>query len=318
MIIEAPKERPPVITLLGEPGMGKTLLACMFPDAIIIRLEDGIQSVPVEKRPAIMPIVTTVDMLEEQIRWVVMNRKAHGKKTLIIDSITRAETMFEKHIVETDGNNPASINQACGGFGAGPKALGALHAKFRGLLKAANDRGFTVIIIAHASTETVEPPDGENYSRYTMRLGKHSIAPWSDDVDMIGFLCLQKFVRGAKDETKMGKAKAGKALSDGTRLLVVHAVAGNISKNRFGIEEPIELPPVAAWDNPLLKLIPYYSGNIGPLVSVQEQAKPEPEVKTATKPQSEDQGFDATEAQDDDDSPDAPTAEEVAYQEPEL
>lgn len=248
--------RPPVITVVSEPGMGKTTLACSFPNAIIIRSEDGIESVPKQYRPAIMPVCTTVDMFEQQIRWVVAKRKEHKRSVLIIDSITAFERMFEDHIVLTDHTNPSSINQACGGFGAGPKALGALHGKFRKLIGAANDRGFTVVILAHASVETVEPPDGENYSRYTVRLGKHSVAPWTDDVDMIGYIKLQRFTRGDKTD------KVKKASSDGQRLLVCYATPGNISKNRFGIEDDIELPPAKdlfAKGNPLLGLIPYFT-----------------------------------------------------------
>lgn len=250
------KPRPPIITIVSEPGMGKTTFACSFPNAVIIRSEDGIESVPEQYRPAILPVCTSVDMFEEQIRWVVAKRREHGRNVLIVDSITAFERMFEDHIVLNDHTAPSSINQACGGFGAGPKALGALHGKFRKLIGAANDRGFTVIIIAHATVETVEPPDGENYSRYTVRLGKHSIAPWTDDVDMIGYIKLQRFTRGEKTE------KVKKATSDGQRLLVCYATPGNISKNRFAIEDDIELPSASALygqGNPLMAIIPYFA-----------------------------------------------------------
>lgn len=266
MFLEDVKRRPPFITLLGEPGLGKTTLACMFPDAILIRLEDGVEAVPEEFKPTLMPVVESVQDLEEQIRYVYGSRKQHGKKTLILDSITRAETMFEREIVANDPNRPSSINQACGGFGAGPKALGAMHAKIRKLLGHLNEKGdMAIIVIAHSSTETVEPPDSDNYTRHTLRLGKHSMAPWVDDVDMVGFIQLQKFVRGAKEAGKNTSAKAGKAMSHGVRELVAYVTAGNVSKNRFGLpdDDPIELPnpnkPGAV--NPLFALIPYYVEN---------------------------------------------------------
>lgn len=275
MLIEKPKRRPPFITILGEPGLGKTTLACMFPDAIIIRLEDGIESVPEQFKPAVMAKVETSDQLEEQIRWVFSARKQHGKKTLILDSITRAETMFEREIVANDPNRPSSINQACGGFGAGPKALGGWHARFRKLLGHLNEKGdMTVIVIAHASTETVEPPDGDNYTRHTLRLGKHSMAPWVDDVDMVAFIQLQRYVKGAKEGGKNGIGeKAGKALSDGTRELICNSRAGNISKNRFGIEDAVELPHPSKGENPLLSMIPYYVENGLALAPVKKEVE---------------------------------------------
>jgi hypothetical protein len=305
MIIENASPRPPFITLFSEPGMGKTILASMFPKSIIIRLEDGIESVPVDRRPAIMPMVKTVEDLKQQLRWVYAKRKEHGKKTLIIDSITQAETMFEKHIVANDPNNPLSINQACGGFGAGVKALGKMHVDIREMLGHINDAGIAVIVIGHATTDTVEPPDGENYSRYNLRLSKHSQAPWVDNVDMVGFICLQKFVRGAREDKNV--SKAGKALSDGTRQLVVHGVAGNVSKNRYHIDEPIELPPLSKWENPLLKIIPYYSGKLA-----EESIKtPEPvEEDEADAPTPEDVGDSAADP--------IAAGGDMEYQEPEL
>lgn len=323
MLLENVKRRPPFVTLLGEPGLGKTTLACMFPDAILIRLEDGVEAVPDQFKPALMPVVESVQDLEEQIRWVFGARKKHGKKTVILDSITRAETMFEREIVANDPNRPSSINQACGGFGAGPKALGALHSKIRKLLGHLNEKGdMTVIVIAHSSTETVEPPDSDNYTRHTLRLGKHSMAPWVDDVDMVGFIQLQKFVRGAKEATKSTAAKAGKAMSDGTRELVAYVTAGNVSKNRFGLPdgEPIELPnpnkPGAV--NPLFALIPYFVEN--GYAKVEE--KPKGKGKAAAKPAADDEMRDEEPQSkpdpEEEQDPATTVSDEIADDEPEL
>jgi hypothetical protein len=273
MIIEQPKRRPPFITLLSEPGLGKTTLACMFPDPIIVRFEDGVESVPEQFMPALLPVATSLDMAVSQLQWIAKNIKTHKKKTIILDTITRGESMFEQHVVMNDPNNPLSINQACGGFGAGPKAVGNIHVKLRKLLQVLNDRGMAVIVLAHASTETVEPPDGDNYSRYTLRMGKHSIAPWVDDVDMVGFICLERFVKGAKEDKNT--SKAGKAMSDGTRQLVCHSTAGNVSKNRFHIEDSITLPHPKEGKNPLLDMIPYYKLGLHLEQAQAEQAEEE-------------------------------------------
>lgn len=313
MIIEAPKRRPPFITLLGEPGLGKTTLACMFPDPIIIRLEDGIESVPEQFKPSIMPVVTTFAELDAQIRWVFAKRKEHKRKTIIIDSITKAESMLEQHLIDTDPNKPQSINQACGGYGAGPKALGGLHGYFKKLLDHANKAGdMTIVVIAHAATDTVEPPDGENYSRYVLRLGKHSMAPWVDDVDLVGFLRLQQIVRGAKEGNAKGiGAKAGKVLSGGVRELVCHTAAANVSKNRFGIRDAIEIPDPMdnpKVPNPLLAMIPYYVENglaVAPEKPKEVEPEPEPEPEQQHTPDLN------TEMADGDDYSDAPSRSDV-------
>ena len=266
MLLETYKRRPPFMTLFSEPGQGKTTLACMFPNAILLRVEDGVEAVPDKFRPGLMPVVETVDQLVNQIQWIWKERKNHGFKTVILDSATRLETMIEKEIVENDPNKPLSINQACGGFGAGVKAVGAVHARIRKLLGHLNQNGdFAVIVIAHSEVETIEPPDSDNYMRHSMRLGKKSQAPWIDDVDMVGFIQLQKYVKGAKQETKNTQGKAGKAMSDGTRELVAYPTPANVSKNRFGLPdgEPIELPDPRREGavNPLFAYIPYYREN---------------------------------------------------------
>ena len=233
-----------IATILGDAGLGKTSLACTFPKSIIIRAEDGLQSVPEAARPAALPVVDTVADLWSQLKMII--DEDHDYQTLIIDSVTALERLFERHIVDTDKNKPLSINQALGGYGAGPKGVGILHQRVRkaaGILNA--KKNMNVVFIGHATTEKVELPDQDPYTRYSMRLGKHSIAPYSDDSDLVGFMKLRTFVKGEKDETK-------KAISDGSRVLVCYATAANISKNRYGITQDL---PVKIGTNPLAQYL---------------------------------------------------------------
>ncbi len=133
-----------------------------------------------------------------------------------------------------------------GGYGAGWMAVGGLHQRVRKACGILNEkRGMHIVFIAHADTETVELPDEDPYTRYSMRLNKRSVAPYVDDSDVVGFLKLQTFTRGDGERKK--------AISDGTRLLVTYAAAANVSKNRYGITEDIEVVPGT---NPLTQFIP--------------------------------------------------------------
>lgn len=242
--VTKPTDRPIIATICGDSGMGKTTLACTFPKPIVIRGEDGLQSIPAKDRPDAFPVVTDPAELWEQLKGLVV--EPHDYKTLIIDSITALERMFIQHIVETDPKQPKGIQQALGGYGNGREAVAAMHARIRkaaGLL--AEKRGMHVVFIAHADTERIEPPDDDSYSRWGLRLHTKSQPSYVDDVDIVGFLKLETFTTGEGDRKK--------AISDGSRILVTHAVASNVSKNRFNITEPL---PVVAGENPLVKYIP--------------------------------------------------------------
>ena len=241
--ISKPEDRAIIATILGDAGLGKTSLANTFPNPIFIRAEDGLQAIPLETRPDAFPELTGVDDLWAQLKSLIT--EDHEYKTVVIDSVTALERIFIEHIVDTDPKKPKSINQAMGGYGNGTLAVGALHGRVRKACGILNKKGMHIVFIAHADTETIDLPDGEPYTRYNLRLGKKSVAPYVDDVDLVGFLKLNKFLKGEKDEKK-------KAISDGTRVLSVTATAANVSKNRYGITQDL---PVVQNENPLSQYV---------------------------------------------------------------
>jgi hypothetical protein len=229
---------------MGEAGLGKTSLAATFPKPIFIRAEDGLQSVPSETRPDAFPLIQNTESLWEQL--TALRKEDHEYKTVVIDSVTALERLFTQSIVDGDNKRPASINQALGGYGAGMAAVAGLHQRLRKACGFLNDRkGMNVVFIAHADLETVELPDADAFNRYSLRLGKKSIAPYTDDVDVVGQIKLQTFVKGSEGERK-------KAISDGSRLLIVHAQASCVSKNRYGIEDELF---IQKGQNPLSQFI---------------------------------------------------------------
>jgi hypothetical protein len=224
--------------------MGKTSLAATFPNPIFIRVEDGLQSIQEGSRPDAFPKPKTIEDVREQIKTLI--REEHDYKTLVIDSVTALDTMLITEIVASDPKSPSTINQALGGYGAG---LSALAAKHHGIRKAcgilSDKKNMNIVFISHADTETIDLPDTDSYTRYSLRLNKRSVSPYVDESDLVGFLKLETFTR----ENDNGQAKA---MSDGTRVLVTYATAANISKNRYGITENIT---VTEGENPLTNYV---------------------------------------------------------------
>lgn len=246
--ISKPKDRAVICTITGDSGMGKTTMAASFPKPIVIRAEDGLQAIPEAQRPDAFPVLSSEAQLWEQL--TVLIKEDHDYQTLIIDSVTALERLFIQAVIESDPKKPKTINQACGGYGAGLMAVAGLHQRVRKACGILNEKGMHIVFIAHADTETIELPDQDPYTRYNMRLGKRSVAPYVDDSDVVGFLKLETFTTGDGERKK--------AISDGTRILVAYATASNVSKNRYGITKDIQ---VQAGVNPLGQFIPSLNNN---------------------------------------------------------
>jgi len=246
--ISQPEDRAVMVTICGDSGMGKTSLAATFPKPIFIRAEDGLQAIPRENRPDAFPVLTGTDMLWDQLKALI--HEPHEYKTAVIDSVTALERMFVTEVLAQDPK-AKSINQALGGYGAGVAAVAAMHQRVRkaaGLLNA--KRGMHVVFVGHADVENMRLPDSDDYMRYSLRLPPKSMPPYVDDVDVVGFVKLVMFTKGDEGERK-------KAISTGDRQLIVHAASANVSKNRYGVTEPLDFVPGV---NPLAAVIPALGG----------------------------------------------------------
>ncbi len=240
--IKKPETRAPIITICGDAGTGKTSLAATFPNPIVIRAEDGLMSIPADKRPDAFPLLKSADELWPQL--LALLQEDHDYKTLVVDSVSACEQLFIKDVMDRDGR-AKSINQALGGYGAGAAAVAAMHQRLRKGAGLLNDRkGMAVVFISHADLEAVRPPDQDDYTRYSLRLMGKSLPPYVDDVDMVGFVRLVSALRGDDGDRK-------KIISNGDREVICHATAASVSKNRFGITEPLEF---TAGENPFASL----------------------------------------------------------------
>lgn len=248
-LAKKPENRPIICTITGDAGVGKTRLAGTFPTPVFIRAEDGMQSIPEGERPDAFPVIADPKDLWDQLTALI--NEEHDYKTVVLDSVTALERLFIQHVVDSDPKKPKSINQALGGYGAGLAAVAAMHQRVRKAAGLLNNKGIHVVFIAHADTNTIELPDQDPYTRYDLRLGKRSTAPYVDDVDLVGYLKLETFTTGDGERKK--------AISDGTRVLVAYTTAANVSKNRYHIADDLEVPE---GKNPLIDYVPTLKGEV--------------------------------------------------------
>lgn len=235
-----PQAGPQVITICGDAGTGKSSLAATFPKPIFMRAEDGVSRIPASIRPPALPLIKSETDCWDQLKALLSEE--HDYQTLVIDSVSALDRIFVAAILERDGK-AKSLNQALGGYGAGFSALATMHQRVRKAAEFLRERrGMNTVFIAHAEVDRVSPPDQDDFSRYSLRLThSKSLPPYVDDVDMVGFLRQRMFVKGDEGERK-------KAISTEERELVCHLTAANVSKNAFGITEPLT---VTLGENPL-------------------------------------------------------------------
>ncbi len=242
--VTVPEAGPQIITICGDAGTGKSSLAATFPRPIFMRAEDGVARIPVAFRPPALPVITDAEDAWKQMAALI--HEPHEYQTLVIDTVSALDRVFVSHIMAVDGK-AKSLNSAMGGYGAGFNMLASMHQRVRkGAELMRQKRGMNVIFIAHAEVDRVSPPDGDDYSRYSLRMTHtKSLPPYVDDVDAVGFLRQEVFLRGDADERK-------RAISTEGRELVCHLTASNVSKNAWGVTEPIK---VALGENPLAQYI---------------------------------------------------------------
>lgn len=146
----------------APPKFGKTTMASMYPNAILLAFEKGYKAQAVNVRDINdwNDFVEFIDLLED-------NRKEIGNsiQTIIIDTVNEAYLMAEPYMCKResvkDGKKYKDKKDVP--FGQGWN----LHdAYFREQIRRIYDLGFSITYITHSQVKTIRPKDGEEYDVY--------------------------------------------------------------------------------------------------------------------------------------------------------
>ena len=248
-------------------GFGKTSLAAGAPSPVIIQTEDGLGGLDIPTFGLLSSYGDMMDAIGE------LYSQEHDFKTVAVDSLDWAEPLIWSEACRLNGWN--SIEDA--GYGKGYiAALDLWRALLDGLNALRNERGMTVIMLAHAEIKKIEPPDNDSYDRYQPKLHKLASALVQENADILlfGTYRLSLIKENPKDKNSRQRAVGG-----GQRVVYTTERPSHLAKNRWKMPDQISLPdnpePAALWDT-VAQHIPFYNQT-----STQPTTQHQPELESA-------------------------------------
>jgi hypothetical protein len=217
------------VMIYGPHGVGKTTSGSMAEKPIFIQTEDGLGGLASDRFPLAMKYRDVLNALAE------LYTQEHDYRTVIIDSLDWLERLIWADVCEKRGVE--CIEDI--GYGKGYVfALTQWREILAGLDALRNERGMTIILLAHAQIEKFANPETDTYDRYSPRLHKQAsalIQEWCDEVLFATYAIHTK----TTDEGFGRKRVQG--IGTGERIIRTTERPAHVAKNRLNLPDEIPL-----------------------------------------------------------------------------
>lgn len=235
--------KPQKMLVYGVQGLGKTSMGCTFESPILLRAEDGASAIDV---PTFPKLVETYAEICEAISAL---HGEHNFKTLVVDSLDWLEPIIWANTVarvnESRDRPVSSIEEV--GYGKGYVEADTDWRNIMGGFDSLRlNMGMAVVIVAHAEIKRFEPPDGDPYDRYQIKLHKRAWALWQEWADMVLFANYKSRSIKVKDGGAKGQDKF-RAEGSGERVLFADERPAYLAKNRWGLPHEIYVGQDKSW-----------------------------------------------------------------------
>ena len=221
--------KPPRILIHGVAGVGKTTFAAEASKPVFVQTEDGLGTIPA----ASFPLARTFEEVLESL--ASLYTEDHDFKTVVIDSVDWLEPLVWGKACRDNGWG--SIEDA--GYGKGYVAALSLWRQYiDGLNALRDDRGMTVVQIAHTDIKRFDSPEHDPYDRYVIKLHTRAAALMQEHSDIVLFANYR--ISTVKADVGFNK-KVNRAMGSGERVIHTAERPAFLAKNRYGLPETLPL-----------------------------------------------------------------------------
>ena len=221
------RRRPILAVLAGPPGIGKSTLLSMASEVVFTPVERGLDSINVPK----FSMPTSLGEFREQFQALL--NEEHSYQTYVVDTFDALEPLIWKQVCAE--GKCKSIEDYGGGYYKGYTRAKEIFIGILNELTQLSEK-MNVWLICHSQLGPVNDPMlSGSYDVFDLKLHKYAIAVVQQKVDCILFGRMEISI--TKDSPK---ARKGRGINTGDRLLYCQPATGVMAKNRYDMPETIE------------------------------------------------------------------------------
>jgi|TARA_R110000822_G_C15175346_1_gene479759 hypothetical protein len=221
-------DRPPMVTIYGTSGVGKTT-ACAIKDSVWIQTEQGEGMLELNAFPLAKSLQDVLDAVQSLIEH------ESDYNLLVIDSLDHLEPLiWDQLCVENKWPNIESA-----GYGKGyTVAVSLWRVLLTKLDELRTKRKIAIALIAHSHLRKELNGEHGDIDKYDLKINKKASSLIVETCDAVFFAKHEIVVR--KEEKNFGGSRL-KGTATGNRIMATAETPHFVAKNRFNLPEEIPL-----------------------------------------------------------------------------